>query len=266
MTAARYYTRRYTRKPRGRAFDDSASCVSFLRGFILVQVVKMLAIETASEACSVALYLDGDIIARWQHVPRAHADLVLQFVDEVLSEGRVTLRDLDGIAFSAGPGAFTGVRIATACAQGLALGANLPVVPVSTLAAVAHGAFRQHAATRVAVALDARMGEVYWGCYGVTGDDLVVVVPDEVVAPARVTWHGRAGRAAPGSWAAAGNGWPIYEALLRAATAGHVGAVCPVLWPRAEDVALLGVRALQRGAGVAPELAQPVYLRDKVTS
>lgn len=225
----------------------------------------MLAIETASEACSVALYLEGGLITRWQHAPRAHADLVLQFVDEVLSEGRVTLRELDGIAFSAGPGAFTGVRIATACAQGLALGANLPVVSVSTLAAVAHGTFRQHGARQVAVALDARMGEVYWGCYDVSYDDLVVVVPDEVAAPERVTWPG-VSRDASALWAVAGNGWQIHESVLRAAAAGRVDAVYPLLWPHAEDVVVLGVRALQRGAAVAPELAQPVYLRDKVTS
>lgn len=221
--------------------------------------MNLLAIDTATEACSVALWMNGQTIERWQHAPRGHADLVLQFVDSVLNEAGMALSELDGIAFGAGPGAFTGVRIATACAQGLALGIDRPVVAVSTLASVAQGAYRLHHASHVAVALDARMSEVYWGCYALTAQECSAVVADEVAAPHAVTLPGA------GQWSGAGNGWSVYATALHQAGAERIHSVYDLLWPHATDVAQLGVRALQRGAGVAAELAQPVYLRNNVT-
>lgn len=221
--------------------------------------MNLLAIDTATEACSVALWMNGHTLERWQHAPRGHADLTLQFVDSVLNEAGIALPQLDGIAFGAGPGAFTGVRIATACAQGLALGIDRPVIAISTLASLAQGAYRLHHASQVAVALDARMGEVYWGCYALTAEACTTLVANEVAAPHAVTLPRE------GEWHGAGNGWSVYNTALHQAGAARIHNVYDLLWPHATDIAALGARALQRGEGVAPELAQPVYLRNNVT-
>src|SRR4029453_2048008 len=127
------------------------------------QRMKLLAIDTATERCSVALALDGRIVERIADTPRGHADLVLPMVESVLTEGRVQLADLDGLAYGRGPGAFTGVRIAVGVAQGLSFGAGLLTVGVSDLAAVARQVAQ--AGERVLVCMDARMGEVYWAVF-----------------------------------------------------------------------------------------------------
>jgi tRNA threonylcarbamoyladenosine biosynthesis protein TsaB len=219
--------------------------------------MRLLALDTSTEACSVALLLDGAVHLRFQVTERSHADLVLPMVDALLGEAGIALDDLDGLAFGRGPGAFTGLRIATGVVQGLAFGANLPVAPVSSLAAVAE---QVPAAIGEAILIcnDARMGEVYWGLFRREADGgLGSLAPERVDPPERVG-HGVATAAH-----AAGNALARHPALRdRLRSAGlqiHDG-----LYPRADAVARLGARTLAGGGGVPAEQALPVYIRDDV--
>jgi tRNA threonylcarbamoyladenosine biosynthesis protein TsaB len=221
--------------------------------------MKILALETATEACSAALLIDGNVIERYQVQPRMHSQLILPMLDELMAEAGVALAALDAIAFGRGPGAFTGVRIAVGVAQGAAFAADLPVVPVSTLAALAQRGARELGWRRLLPAYDARMQEVYWGAYEVDAQGLVSArVADEVCAPDRVTLP------AGGGWQGVGAGWGSYRSLLDQRLGDAVGEVNADLLCSAHDVALLGAAGFVRGEAVAAELAAPVYLRDQV--
>lgn len=223
--------------------------------------MKILAIETATEACSAALLIDGSVSERYQVQPRMHSQLILPMMDELLAEAGVALASLDAIAFGRGPGAFTGVRIAVGVAQGAAFAADLPVVPVSTLAALAQRAYRELGWRRLLPAFDARMQEVYWGAYAVDTQGLVSSrVADEVSAPDRVT------RPDGDGWRGVGAGWGSYRALLEQRLGGAVESVNADLLCSAHDVALLGAAGFAAGEAVAAEQALPLYLRDKVAS
>jgi tRNA threonylcarbamoyladenosine biosynthesis protein TsaB len=158
--------------------------------------MKLLAIETATEACSVALYIDGDVQESFRIAPREHTNLVLGMADVLLAGAELKLNDMDVLAFGRGPGAFTGVRIATGVIQGMAFAADLPVVPVSTLAALAQRGMSQYGWCKVAAAIDARMNEVYWGTY-TEQNGLMCLRQAELVCPAEQTpllngdgWYG----------------------------------------------------------------------------
>lgn len=219
--------------------------------------MRLLALDTSTESCSVALLQDGEIRLRAEITERSHAELVLPMVDELLAEAGLALGDLDGIAFGRGPGAFTGLRIAAGVVQGLAFGANLKVAPVSSLAAVA-AQVPGLPGELVLVCNDARMGEVYWGVFRLEADGIVIaLVPESVSAPALV------GEGAPTASHAAGN------ALLRhPALAGRLKAqglhLHEGLLPRADAIARLGARVLAAGQGIPAEEALPVYVRDNV--
>lgn len=221
--------------------------------------MKLLAIETATDACSAALYLDGVLSERYVLAPREHARLILPMVDELLREADLSPGVLDAVAFGRGPGAFTGLRIAAGVAQGIAFGADLPVVAVSSLAALAQGLCRERGAARVLAAVDARIGEVYWGIYEADAARLMVlrgeeqvILPGEVALPEGGGWHG------------AGSAWEVYGDILRARLSGRLAGIDAARHPRAHDVALLAVAAYRRGEAVSAELAAPVYLRDEV--
>jgi len=221
-------------------------------------VTRLLAFDTATEACSAAL-LVGDALAE-RHVigPREHARLLLPMVEELLREGGLALADLDAIAFGRGPGSFTGVRIATGMAQGLAFAAGLPVVPVSSLAALAQqAADAGHA--RVLAAIDARMGEVYWGEFTRGADGLVVAAGEERVCP-----PGAVPPPEAEGWFGIGTGWGTYRDVLEARLGGAVVDCAPEAWPRAATVARLGAAARATGVALPPAQALPVYLRDEV--
>lgn len=221
--------------------------------------MKILALDSATESCSVALLLDGAVRVRSQLAPREHAALLLPMVQELLTEAGVALSALDAIAFGRGPGSFTGVRIAAGVTQGLAFAADLPVLPVSTLAALAQGALREFAAQQVAAAIDARMGEVYWGLYRARDGVMLpeeeegVFAPGSVLVPHGTGYHG------------SGSGWASYGDTLMARCAGAVGACHGERFPQAEDILPLAVAAWHAGLAVDAAAAQPVYLRDKVT-
>ena len=214
--------------------------------------MRLLAFDTSTEYLSVALRVAGRTLSRDLHAVQSHSELLLDLVGVLLAEAGVTLADLDCIAFGQGPGAFTGLRIACGVAQGLALGANLPLAPVSTLLALAEGS-RQ---PRVIACLDARMGEVYHAAY-VRGQEWQVVSPPVLCAP------GEAPLLEGGEWAGVGSGFSVHHAALAQRYAGRLVKVDGTLFPHAADIAALAERAGPAG-WVAPEAALPHYIRDKV--
>lgn len=221
--------------------------------------MKLLAIETASDACSCALLVDEQLRERHRIAPRQHAQLVLSMIDDLLAEGGIALLDLDALAFGRGPGSFTGVRIAAGVVQGLAFGADLPVVPVSSLHALAQGAWRESGHRRVLAACDARMGEVYWGAYEVDARGLMAVhTADCLSTPQAVPLP------AGGGWLGAGQGWSAHARLLGERMGERLAATEPHRLARAADVAMLAKAAHAGGQSVSAGEALPVYLRNDV--
>lgn len=222
--------------------------------------MKILALDTSTEACSAALLIDGNLIEEYALTPREHTQMILPMVQRVLAQGGVQLSDLNGIAFARGPGAFTGLRIAAGVTQGLAFGADLPVMPVSSLAALAHGVWREHGADKVLTALDARMHEVYWGAWRVLGEgDVQPAGAGEcVLAPTNAPVPDAA------NWFAVGSGWSAYADVLLPRFAAVLRAVDADMLPRARDVALLAAHQVRQQGWLAAAQAQPVYLRDNV--
>jgi tRNA threonylcarbamoyladenosine biosynthesis protein TsaB len=229
--------------------------------------VRILALDTATENCSVALLIDGRLAAvREQVLERGHAERILPMIDEVLAEAGADLATLTAIAFGRGPGSFTGVRLAASVTQGLAHGAGLPVVPVSELRAVAQRLFAgEPRAQRVLVCNDARMREVYWGCFWRAPGGLAEAVGDERVSAPH-------GVAVPADWAlvsasaapwGAGTGFEAYPELTAAFSRTAAG-ITPRLRPRAAEIAVLAAAEATAGRLLAAEEALPVYLRDDV--
>lgn len=251
---------------------------------------RILAIETSSECCSVALAVSGEVQESFEHAPMKHAELILPQVSALLAEAGIQAGDLDAIAFGRGPGSFTSLRIGIGVVQGLAWGAGVPVVPVSSLAAVAQGVVNNVAAssaergpgyshrvfrdddparatpvipgltpdiqaTQIVVAMDARMGEVFHGTFTAGGGG--------AVEPA-----GREGVCAPSAlevgenWIAAGNGFERYEELT--ALANGARACLPDSWPRASAVLKLARNWLKDNEPLPAHQAQPVYIRNDV--
>lgn len=222
-------------------------------------MANILAIDTVSDACSVAVCVQGEIASRVVHEPRAHGRLILAMVDDVLTELGTRLSALDAVAFGRGPGAFTGVRIGASVIQGLAYAVDLPVVPVSSLAALAHGMTSGDKGL-VLAAFDARMGEVYWGAYDVLGNGQTrllgaeqVATPDSVFIP-------------EGDCMGAGSGWATYRAELSAHLGERLVAVDDSLMPVATDVLAIAQVQFEQQGGVAAEQALPVYLRNNVAA
>jgi tRNA threonylcarbamoyladenosine biosynthesis protein TsaB len=218
--------------------------------------MRVLALDTATEACSVALLTDNGLSGRYAEVGRGHAERILGMLHAVLAEAAVSLSMLDGIAASIGPGSFTGVRISVAVAQGLAFGANLPVVPVTTLEALALQVTDE--GTHQALAcLDARMGEVYWGCFaqdearGVVARGALKLGP---AADVRLPGSGR--------YRGIGRGFTAYPEL--AALPGLDLDVRAHALPDAREMARLGALRLLAGEGIDPADLRPQYMRDKV--
>ena len=220
-------------------------------------MTTLLALDTATEACSVALLHDGRALSHYEVIPRLHAQRLLPMIKDLLAEAGIAMSALDAIAFGRGPGAFTGVRIAIGVVQGLAFALERPVLPVSNLAVLAQRAFRERGVSQVAAAIDARMDEVYWGCYRETAGEMrlvgheAVMVPELAALPADIT----------GEWFGAGTGWG-YAERIPVALSGHDAS----LLPHAQDLLTLATFAWQRGEAVQADDAQPVYLRDKVAT
>nr|WP_156643383.1 tRNA (adenosine(37)-N6)-threonylcarbamoyltransferase complex dimerization subunit type 1 TsaB [Lysobacter gilvus] len=215
----------------------------------------MLAFETATEGCSVAVWVDGEVCERFEIAPRRHAELALPWADEMLAQAGVARTSLDAIAVGRGPGAFTGVRLAIALAQGVALALDRPIVPVSTLAALA----LQARAPRVLAAIDARMGEVYVAAFRCEGDNAFALDAERVAAPDAVALPDETNE-----WIGVGTGLDAVDGVLRNTLEGRLARIDAQALPRASDVARLAAQAFKRGEGVAPERVEPAYLRDNV--
>lgn len=221
--------------------------------------MKILALDAATEACSVALLIDADVQERYEIAPREHAQLLLPMAKTLLADAQLKLSDLDGIAVGRGPGAFTGIRIAMSMAQGLALGAELPIAPVSNLAALALRNYRLHGAPKSLVVQDARMQEVYWAPYVIDAQGLPALHQEErVEAP-----HNLSADQYAAEWSPAGGGWLAYPEEL-ASVRQNLAAATLECHPHAEDIALLAAAMLQAGQGVDAGLAQPSYVRNNV--
>ncbi|MFG6653554.1 tRNA (adenosine(37)-N6)-threonylcarbamoyltransferase complex dimerization subunit type 1 TsaB [Scandinavium sp. M-37] len=222
--------------------------------------MRILAIDTATEACSAAMWNDGATTAHFELCPREHTQRILPLVQDILTETGITLTELDALAFGRGPGSFTGVRIGIGIAQGLALGANLPMIGVSTLVTMAQGAWRKTGATRVLAAIDARMGEVYWAEYqrdeqGIWhGEETEAVLKPEAVT-ARL-------QQLDGEWATVGTGWAAWPDMAHDTSVTLVDG--EMLLPAAEDMLPLACQLLADNKTVAVEHAEPVYLRNNV--
>lgn len=226
--------------------------------------LKILAVDTATEACSAALLVGDTLYSRWEEAPRDHTRKILPMVQALLDEAGLSLDELDAIAFGRGPGSFTGVRIGISVAQGLAFGAGVPLIGVSTLAAMAQGVHRLEGADKVLSAIDARMNEVYFGRYELKGDCMALVGEEVVSEPLALAGELTAEGPLAGNWSAVGTGFETYaEALGTLAQTQTLSQ--QVRFPAALDMLPLARKAWLAGEAVAVEQATPVYLRDKVT-
>ena len=220
--------------------------------------MKLLAIETATEACSAALAIDGEIEQRFAIAPREHASRILHMTDELMAEAGLSVNQLDAIAFGRGPGSFIGVRIAAGVTQGIAFAANLPVVPVSTLAAIAQGSQFDH----LLVAIDARMSEIYFGQYARSSESGMVssCMSEVLLPPLSATVEEPRPEY---EWVGIGTGWQTYKDELMQRFP-HVRQIDEQHFPSAKSVAQLAEPMVKAGQVVSPAEALPVYLRDQV--
>jgi tRNA threonylcarbamoyladenosine biosynthesis protein TsaB len=228
--------------------------------------VNLLAIDASTEACSVALTLNGELFSRFEICPQSHSLLLLPMVDEVLKSADCQLAQLDGLVFGQGPGSFTGVRIGIGVAQGLAFAANLPMVGVSTLQTMAQVAFEKNGQTDVIAAIDARMSEVYNGFYQL--DDNNVMQPllaESVLAPELLSEHLKTTLQQQKITSAygVGTGWQAYADIL--STLKNNQGEPEILFPHAQAMLTIAQAKFAAGESVLAENAQPVYVRDTVS-
>lgn len=221
--------------------------------------MKILAIDASSEACSVALLNDSEITERSDVVPRKHTELILPMVDGVLSESGISLNQLDALTFNRGPGSFTGVRISTSVAQGLAYAVDLPVIPISGLATVAQGAWRAEQQKNILVMLDARMHEVYWAYYQHQQDGMKLIGDEHVTHVSNIS------KPKKGRWQVVGSGVKVYnEEITDWAKDTNVTINMESQYPQARDVVELAITEFKVGNTESAMEIQPVYIRDKV--
>lgn len=219
--------------------------------------MNLLAIETATEACSVALVHGETVFARSELAPRRHAERALPMADDLLAEAGLSRHALHGIAVGRGPGAFTGVRLAVSLAQGMAMALDVPVVTISSLAALALEAPEDDAA--ILAVIDARMGEIYAASYRRDDNGGLIALDAERVCTADSLQLPQAN-----AWHVVGTGWTTYASALREKLGPALRSADGARYPQARHVATLAVGEFKAGKAHAPELALPVYLRDKV--
>jgi len=250
--------------------------------------MKILAIDTSTEACSAALLIDGEVTSQYQLAPREHSRLILKIIDKLLADANVPVKSLDAIAFGRGPGSFMGLRISAGVVQGIAFAHDIPVIPISTLKTMAQRAYEKTSIENILVAIDARMDEVYWAAYSllsqqwITDGEECVISPDKIQLPTMLSNQDI-------TWVAAGSGWGSYAERLLAVVDKGQGALsdkelgqkqfkqkqfkhekfkpAEILvdcFPSAEVMVKLAVQEFEAGNTITAAHAIPVYLRNDV--
>ena len=222
--------------------------------------ITLLAIDTCTEACSAALLHNQQILERYQCAPRAHTQLILPMMQSLLDEAGLRLRDLDALAFTRGPGSFTGIRIAASIIQASAFAANLPVVLVSSLQCLAQGAYRELQAQQVFTAIDARLQEVFFATYRLQEGSAILQAcgTEQLCLPQQCEATGLT------DFVGVGSGWDQYHSLLEEQFKNQLQRWLPQRYPRAYDAAVIAADAYQRGESVTAVNALPTYLRETV--
>lgn len=228
-------------------------------------MTRLLAIDTASDACSVALLSHGQVFELHQATPRSHIHHILPLIEQLLKEAHMSLSEVDVLAFGCGPGSFTGVRIAASVIQGLAFALDKPVVPVSSLQALAQTANRLFGVTQACVAVDAHMDELFWGVYALQANDVTglmhCVIPDSLVTPGKIKFPEV--KLFSKDWVGVGSGWDRYQKVLLDQSQGRVIQAHSHCIAHAQDIARLALDLYQQGKMVDAAHALPVYLRGK---
>jgi tRNA threonylcarbamoyladenosine biosynthesis protein TsaB len=217
---------------------------------------NILALDTSTDACSVALSCNGEIKEDFRIIPRQHTQQLLPMIEAILADAGIAISALDAIAFGRGPGSFAGIRIATGVAQGLAYGADLPVLPISTLETLAVSAAKAEGADSIVAALDARMDEIYVASYRIENGLPVMELREQVAAPSTFAVDAE-------GYLAVGSGWRYFEAMPESVKRA-VQLSTETYYPSSKSMLVLALDAWAQGKGVSPELALPVYLRDQV--
>ena len=222
---------------------------------------KILAFDTATDACTVAIFNDGIITEEFDFMARLHSQYLIPIIERLLNDAHLTINELDAIAFGCGPGSFTGVRIATSVAQGLAFAANLPVIPISTLAIVAQHAARINNLTKIIASIDARLNEVYWGAYEMINGHVKlmtnIMTEEKVSNPEHLTQV--MANKVDSTWSGAGNGWRYYNRL-------NIGLAhyYSDIYPHAYDLVKLAAKEFQQGNFINSIDVVPSYVRNDV--
>lgn len=227
-------------------------------------MTRILALDTSTEACSCALYLDGEVVEDFAVIPRQHAHSILPMIGALLASRRIDFSDLDALAWGRGPGSFTGLRIAAGVVQGLALAAQLPVVSVSTLAALALQQHQAQGAMAIFSCLDARIEELYWAAYHMHDGEPQLRGEEQLCSPDELPVEWLRLVFAEEAPVVAGNG-ATYAARFPQSLRSWFVPGTPDLLPRAAAIVRLAAAAYDRGEAVTALEAQPLYLRDKVT-
>ena len=224
-------------------------------------MTKLLAIDTSGEACSVALSMGGEVLEQFEVIPRLHARKLLPMVQSLLAEAELPINSLDAIAFGRGPGSFTGLRICAGVVQGLAFAADIPTLPISSLAALAQGVCRRHGNDHILTVLDARMAELYWAGYKVVDGRALLIGEEQLTAPAELDQSQSLLKAETG-WVGIGDGFKFATEF-----SAHVMPCLTVLddafHVQAQDIITLAQYDYLAGLQVPAEQALPVYLRGK---
>ncbi|MDO6512685.1 tRNA (adenosine(37)-N6)-threonylcarbamoyltransferase complex dimerization subunit type 1 TsaB [Neptuniibacter sp. 2_MG-2023] len=217
---------------------------------------KILALDTSTDACSVALSLNGEITEDFRIIPRQHTQQLLPMIEVMLAEAGISVSALDAIAFGRGPGSFAGIRIATGVAQGLAYGADLPVLPISTLESLAVSAAKREGAEKIVTALDARMDEIYVASYRIENGLPITELKEQVSAPDALSLE-------CDQYLAVGSGWRYLDGMSEQIK-NSLKVSTETYYPSARDMLVLALDAWAQDKGMSPEQALPVYLRDEV--
>lgn len=222
--------------------------------------MNILALDTGTECCSTALLYQGSVFERVAMTQRDHSDLILGMMDDLFEEAETTISVVDAIAFGRGPGSFTGVRVGAGVAQGIAFARDIAVIPISSLMAVAQGAADELDIDNIAVAMDARMGEIYGASYRRDNEIVSLVGVEQVCSPEKFTPESEQ------QWTGIGTGWGAYDELLRQNFAENLGQVSIAHYPLASSVLKLAQIEADAGRLLPAEQAMPVYLRDNVAN